>query len=105
MTEQQINELKTAEKVEFSVVFEEENNRSAAYVDGQLIGECEFSVSDAVWTIFHTGVRPAFEGKGIAKKLLLQVIEKARLKKVKIVPQCSYAERVMRKTNEYQDVL
>ena len=102
MTEQQINEFKPAE---VSVVFEEEQNRSAAYVDNRLIGECEFSVSDAVWTIFHTGVRPAFEGKGIAKKLLLKVIEKAREKKVKIVPQCSYAEKVMKKTAEYQDVL
>lgn len=78
-----------------SVVFEENLNRSAAYKDGNLIGECEFDVNDNKWNIVHTGVRPAFEGQGIARRLLNKVVEEARLRNLKIVPVCSYAKKVL----------
>lgn len=44
---------------------------------------------DDKWVITHTGVREAYEGKGIARKLVLKVIEPARAKGVKILPVCS----------------
>ena len=92
-------------KISISVVFEENLNRSAAYKDGNLIGECEFDVNDNKWNIVHTGVRPAFEGQGIARRLLNKVVEQARLRNVKIVPICSYAKRVMEGREEYRDIL
>ena len=88
-----------------SIVFEEELDRSAAYDRGKLIGECEFDPSDGEWAIIHTGVREAYEGKGIAQKLVLKVIEAARAKGIKILPVCSYAKRMMTGTEEFQDVL
>ena len=94
-------ELKEA----ISVVFEENNNRSAAYADGKLIGECEFSPSATKWIIAHTGVRPAYEGLGIAKRLVLKVIEAARAKQVKIIPLCPYAKKMMTGKEEFNDVL
>ena len=88
-----------------SIVFEENSNRSAAYKDEKLIGECEFSASEKMWVIAHTGVRPAYEGQGIARKLVESVIEAARTKKVKIVPLCPYAKKMMAGKEEYKDVL
>lgn len=88
-----------------SVVFEENANRSAAYKDGEQIGECEFSVSGATWTITHTGVRPAYGGQGIAKRLVEKVIEEARARKIKILPLCSYAKKMMTGKEEYRDLL
>ena len=90
---------------QISIVFEEDCNRSAAYIDGKQIGECEFKVSDSVWTITHTGVRPEYAGRGIAKKLVLKVIEAARTQDAKIVPLCSYAEKLMSGKEEYRDIL
>ena len=90
---------------QISIVFEESCSRSAAYVDEKQIGECEFSVSDNVWTITHTGVRPEYGGRGIAKKLVLKVIEAARSKNAKIVPFCSYADKLMTGKEEFKDVL
>ena len=90
---------------QISIVFEEDCNRSAAYADEKQIGECEFSVSDNVWSITHTGVRPEYGGRGIAKKLVLKVIEAARAKNAKIVPLCSYADKLMTGKEEYRDVL
>lgn len=88
-----------------SIVFEEVLDRAAAYDRGKLIGECEFSPSENLWIISHTGVREAYEGKGIARKLVLKVIEAARAAGVKISPQCSYAIKMMTGKEEFKDVM
>ncbi len=88
-----------------SVCFEEDARRSAAYADGKLIGECEFSSTDGVWTITHTGVRPEFGGRGIAGMLLEKVVEAARAKHARIIPLCSYAAKKMIGKDAYRDVL
>ena len=89
-----------------SVVFEEEANRSAAYnKDGKHIGECEFSPSNSIWIISHTGVRPNYEGRGIARKLVEKVIEEAQTRNIKILPLCPYAKKMMEGKEEYRDVL
>lgn len=90
---------------QITVVFEPEQNRSAAYIDGKKVGECEFTVEGNIWSITHTGVDPAYGGRGIAKMLVLKVIEKARNRQVKINPICSYAKRVMEGNEEFSDVL
>ena len=93
------------ENEQINIVFEQDNNRSAAYMDGKQIGECDISVSGNIWTITHTGVRPEYGGRGIAKKLVLCVTEAARANKAKIVPLCSYANKVMSDKEEFKDVL
>ena len=88
-----------------SVVFEEELDRAAAYDRGKLSGECEFEDAEGRWVITHTGVREAYEGKGIARKLVLKVIEAARAKGVMILPVCSYARKLMAGKEEFMDVM
>ena len=88
-----------------SITFEEDARRSAAYIDGKLVGECEFSDADGVWTITHTGVRPEFGGRGIAGALPEKVIEAARARQARIIPLCSYAAKKMLGKDEYRDVL
>ena len=38
---------------QINVVFEQELNRSAAYIDGKHVGECEFTIDGSVWSITH----------------------------------------------------
>lgn len=88
-----------------TIVFEEGQNRSAAYDGDKLIGECEFIPTDNIWSITHTGVREAYGGKGIARMLVLKVIEAARSKGIKINPVCSYAQKMMVGKEDFLDVL
>ena len=90
---------------QINIVFEPERSRSAAYIDGKEAGECEFTAEGNIWSITHTGVDPAYGGRGIAKMLVLKVIEEARKQQVKIIPVCSYAQRMMEGKGEYSDVL
>ena len=88
-----------------TIVFEEELQRSAAYDGDCQIGECEYSPAGNTWSITHTGVREAYGGRGIARLLVLKVIEAARAKGVKINPVCSYAQKLMSGKEEFKDVL
>ena len=88
-----------------TIVFEEILDRSAAYDRGKQIGECEYEDSGDRWVITHTGVSEAYEGKGIARKLVLKVIEAARAKGVMICPLCPYAKKLMTGKEEFKDMM
>jgi len=88
------------------IVFEEAAQQATAYDGDKPIGECQYDVdSTGKWIIVHTGVRPEYNGRGIAKRLVESVIEAAREHGVKIIPLCSYAQRLMTSKDAYQDVL
>jgi uncharacterized protein len=55
--------------------------------------------------IDHTEVNPAFRGKDIGKKLLMEVVNFARAKNIKILPLCPFAKAMFEKTTEIRDVL
>lgn len=55
--------------------------------------------------IDHTYVTKSETKKGIGLQLVQKVVEYARQENKKILPLCPYAEKVMTRTNEYQDVL
>lgn len=90
---------------QITVVFEPELNQTAAYIDNKRVGECAFSVAGNIWSITHTDVDHAYGGRGIAKMLVLKVIEEARKLQVRIIPVCSYADRMMTGKEEFSDVL
>lgn len=92
------------EKEELRIEFDEENNRSLAFVDGKQAGECQFEIKDGKWHITHTLVRPEYGGRGIARKLVEKLVEKARRKGVRIVPICSYAKKMLQ-SEGYADIL
>lgn len=80
---------------QLKIVFDEINNQSLAFVDEQNVGECQYEIKDGSWYIIHTGVRPEFGGKGIARMLVEKVVEEANKRNIKIVPICSYAQKVL----------
>lgn len=78
------------------VVFEEAERQSAAYDGEKMIGECQYNVDwTGNWVIVHTGVRPEYNGRGIARRLVECVIAAAQERGAKIIPVCSYAQKVM----------
>ena len=88
------------------IVFEEAAQQALAYDGDKPIGECQYDVdSTGKWIIVHTGVRPEYNGRGIARRLVESVIEAACEHDVKIIPLCSYAQRIMIGKEEYQDIL
>jgi predicted GNAT family acetyltransferase len=55
--------------------------------------------------IDHTEVNPAFKGKNIGKQLLMEVVNLARTKNLKILPLCPFAKAMFDKMEDIRDVL
>ena len=77
------------------ITFERENNKAVAIDNGNIIGECDFTIQGNSWNIVHTVVNSKYQGQGIARKLIESVIENARKEKVKVIADCSYAKKVL----------
>ena len=61
------------------IKFEIDKNRCVAVENKKLVGKCEYLVENDVWNIIHTGVSQDYQGLGIAKKLVLEVIKTAEI--------------------------
>lgn len=55
--------------------------------------------------IDHTRVFEGFEGKGIARQMVLAAVDFARANSRRIIPVCSYAQALLTRTDEYKDIL
>jgi predicted GNAT family acetyltransferase len=55
--------------------------------------------------IDHTGVDSAFEGQGIGKRLLMQVVDFARENSLKIIPVCPFVVALFHRIPSIRDVL
>jgi predicted GNAT family acetyltransferase len=74
-------------------------------VDGAEAGELSHRTDATVRTFTHTGVRPAFEGHGLAAQLVRRGLDDARAEGLTIVPQCPYVRGYIDKHPEYRDLV
>ncbi len=80
--------------------------RFVIYEDGQFAGEMTFTWAGAtMFIIDHTGVEDAFGGKGFGKILVLEAVEFARGRGIKIMPLCPFAKATFDRNKELHDVL
>ena len=75
------------------IQFQREHNRAVAVADGNVIGECTFQDLGDTWVIDHTGVKEEYGGRGIAKQLVLCVMEQAKVARVQLSATCPYAKK------------
>lgn len=55
--------------------------------------------------IDHTEVDPAYEGKGLGRKLVKAGVDYAREQHIKILPLCPFAKKIFSITPDFADVL
>ena len=80
------------------IKFEKENNKSVAYDNNVKIGECVFIETEKYWNIVHTEVNNLYKGQGIAKKLVENVMENAKVYNKVLIAECSYARKMIENT-------
>lgn len=75
----------------------EENNYSYDMQKYPLkeVGECNFVDEGEYWNIVHTEVSKDYQGQGIAKRLVEDVIDNANKNGKKIKADCSYAKKIL----------
>lgn len=77
------------------IIFEKDKQQAAAYDGEKTVGVCQINMAEGEWTILHTEVDPAYGGMGIARKLVMNVVERAGNEGAKVKPVCSYAKKVI----------
>ena len=84
-----------------------ERNTGAFYLmDGETeMGQMEIGIRGSVMTVYHTEVKPEFEGKGLAKKLFNEMVSYARNNQLKVIAICPYVHaQFKRHAEEYKDI-
>lgn len=84
----------------------ERNGIFEAWLDDVHVGELTYQrpIQERM-IIDHTRVFEGFEGQGIARQLVMAAVDFARQNSRMIIPVCSYARKVLTRTDEYKDVL
>lgn len=74
--------------------------------NGERLAELQYHASSAgEMTIYHTEVSEKLQGKGTGKELVKAAVDFARKQKLQVIATCPYAEKVIERTPEFQDVL
>ena len=79
------------------IKFDKEKNQSVAYDENIKIGQCNYIEEEENWNIVHTEVSNLYQGQGIARKLVENIIENAKKYNKKLIADCSYAKKVIDK--------
>ena len=90
------------------VLHEGDNRQGTFFVSGEngRLAELTYRrTATSEITIDHTDVAKSLAGKGVGKELVLAAVQFARREKARIIPICSYAKKVLERTDEYADVL
>ena len=90
------------------VKLEIENKKGYFYIkpQGKMVAEMTFDLTaNNEMIINHTEVKESFSGKGLGKILIEKAVAYARENKLKIIPLCSFAKRVLENSTKYNDVL
>lgn len=91
--------------MDIKIEFDRDNLEARALDGEEKIGYCSFLDQGDLWEITHTVVNKTYAGKGIAGKLLDNVVDEARADGVKLIPTCTYAQKKFDQDREkYGDI-
>jgi len=75
--------------------------RFEADLDGELAGVIDYRLGDGVIVFVHTEVDDAFEGQGVGSRLAAAVLDAARDRGLRVVPQCPFIRSYIERHPEY----
>ena len=77
------------------IKFDKEKKQAVAYDENVKIGECDYIEDGGKWNIIHTEVSNLYQGQGIARKLVENIIENSKKYNKNLIADCSYAKKVI----------
>ncbi len=87
-------------------IIHDKENCCFYYKSDSFKGEINYEIKDnKVLNIYRTFVNPELRGKGIARVLLMKVINYVQAEGYRILPSCSFAVSFFRHNKKYQNLL
>jgi uncharacterized protein len=81
-----------------------DKNRFEAQLEGDDFAIINYSLRGSIIEMTHTEVPAAYQGMGIASKLVHDALEYARAHQLKVIPTCPTVAAYMKKHQEYEDI-
>ena len=95
-----------SEGLEVTVERRPDLHRYEAWVDGALAGFAEYRMLGSDTYVFtHTEVDDAFEGHGVAGKLIRSALDDVRARNGSVVARCPFVAAYVREHPAYADLL
>ena len=80
-------------------------SRFEARIDGELAGFVTYKRAPGRISFMHTEVDKAFEGHGVASKLVTEVLDGARAAGLEVLPFCPFVKGYIARHPEYLDLV
>ena len=93
-----------AADAESRVVDNADEQRYELWVGDARVGVIEYEQRPGIVVLIHTEIAPAFEGRGLATRVIAGAIEDIRARGLKMVPVCSFVRAHLRRHPEDEDV-
>ena len=90
---------------DYEVVHREKSNWFFIKLEKGKAAYIKYTRSNNTISVDHTYTPEEFRGRGLAKKLMLAVIEYAKKNNLKIIPNCSYAQYFFEKYPEFRELV
>jgi uncharacterized protein len=75
------------------------------HVDDKLAAVEDYELSGNTITLNHTEAQPEFKGQGVAEEFVVALLNDARQRNLKVIPECTYVAKLMNKHKEFIDLV
>ena len=82
-----------------------EQSRYELRLDGELVGLCHYAPRRGRLVFPHVEVRPEFEGRGLATRLVRAAVLDVRSRGARVEPRCPFVVAFLRANPEFADVV
>lgn len=82
-----------------------DRSRFEITVNGSLAGIAEYASRTGQITFTHTEVGEAFQGRGLAGRLIRSALDSARRRGLRVIPLCPYVAAFIRRHQDYLDLV
>ncbi len=80
-------------------------DRYEAWRDGEQVAVIEYTPQDGWLVLEHTIVPAAFEGQGIASRIVTAALDDLRARSMYLTPKCPYVSAFIKRHDEYRDLV
>ena len=82
-----------------------DESRYDLYVDGVRVGFMDYQLRGDTFTALHTEIDPAYGGRGLASRLVTEVLDNVRDTGMALRPVCPFVRRFLERHPEYDDLV
>jgi predicted GNAT family acetyltransferase len=82
-----------------------DESRYEIHVDGELAGFTEYAMHGDEIDFLHTEIDEKFGGRGLASRLIREVLDEARRRELRVMPYCPFVRKFVVEHPEYRDLV